>query len=126
MKIELNTEILNEMELKSGKVSYRRAVERYVGDIVLCNNIADVDVDIFANIINEGYYDNEENYDDVFYQYFLCNLDDYEREILKNTNIIISYSDVLGCDVLMVNHFGTSYACWDYVMTDVEWQERGN
>ena len=34
--------------------------------------------------------------------------------------IIISYSNMLDCDVLMVDHFGTN---WDYVITDIEWTE---
>ena len=124
MKIELNKEILNEMELKSGKISYRRAVEMYIGDIVLCNNIANIDFSIFENIRNTGYYDKEEEeeeyYQEEYYQYYLCNIDEIAEYILKNTNIIISYSDMLECDVLMVDHFGTS---WDYVMTDIEWKE---
>lgn len=123
-KMLVNKKELNEEELRTGKVSYRRAIERLIGDIVLCNNITNVDYDIFYNIINENYYDTEEDeeeyQDEEFYQYYLCNLDEYEKDFLKETDIIISYSEVLDCDVLMVSHYGTS---WDYVMTDIEWTD---
>ena len=123
-KMLVNKKELNEEELRTGKVSYRRAVERLIGDIVLCNNLPNVDYDIYYNIINNNYYDDEididmENYDDYF-QFYLCNINEYEKDFLKETDIIISYSEVLDCDVLMVDHYGTS---WDYVMTDIEWTD---
>ena len=122
MKMLVSKEKLNSEELKTGKVSYARAIENLVGDIVLCNNIANIDYDIFSNIINDNYYDkdDEEYEDNEFYQYYLCNLDEWQKNRLKETDVIISYSDVLDCDVLMVDHYGTS---WDYVMTDIEWTE---
>ena len=122
MKILVNKKDLNEEELKTGRISYQRAIERFVGNIVLCNNIANIDYDIFSNIINDNYYDedDEEYKDNEYYQYYLCNLDDWEKNRLKETDVIISYSDVLDCDVLMVDHYGTS---WDYVMTNIEWTE---
>lgn len=120
-KLLVNKKDLNEEELKTGKVSYARAVERLVGDIVLCNNIGQLDSSIFDNIINDNYYDDDEEYlEEEYYQYYLCNLDEWEKDFLKQTDIIVSYSDVLDCDVLMVNHWGTS---WDYVMTDIEWTD---
>lgn len=125
MKILVNKKDLNEEELKTGRISYRRAIERFVGDIVLCNNIADIDYDIFSNIINDNYYDedDEEYEDNEYYQYYLCNLDEWQKNRLKETDVIISYSDVLDCDVLMVDHYGTS---WDYVMTDIEWTDNAD
>lgn len=122
MKMLVSKEKLNSEELKTGKVSYARAIKNLVGDIVLCNNIANIDYDIFSNIINDNYYDkdDEEYEDNEFYQYYLCNLDEWQKNRLKETDVIISYSDVLDCDVLMVDHYGTS---WDYVMTDIEWTE---
>ena len=123
-KMLVNKKELNEEELRTGKVSYRRAVERLIGDTVLCNNLPNVDYDIYYNIINNNYYDDEididmENYDNYF-QFYLCNINEYEKDFLKETDIIISYSEVLDCDVLMVDHYGTS---WDYVMTDIEWTD---
>ena len=61
----------------------------------------------------------DENTD--IYQYFLCNVSEWAIEQLKeltkdNNDIILAYSDVLECNVLMVDHWGTS---WDYVLTSV-------
>ena len=58
------------------------------------------------------------DYEDMeIYQWFLCNLNDYEKEWLEDAGIILSYSDLLECDVLCVDHYWTS---WDYVLTDVK------
>lgn len=81
---------------------------------MLCSNIEKVDNSIWDNISIE----NEQDID--IYQYYLCNLSEYEKEELVNYGIIISYSNLLNLDVIMVDHYGTS---WDYVMTDVKWIE---
>ena len=62
----------------------------------------------------------DEYYGEEIYQYYLCNLSEYEREQLTEYGIILSYSNKLDLDILCVEHFGTS---WDYVMTDVEWSD---
>ena len=118
MKMYVNKENLNEEELKKGRVSYRRIIDRYVGDIVLCNNIKQLDDSIFDNAIN--LYNDENDDDNEIYQYYLCNIGEWEKEQLEKMGIIISYSNMLDCDVLMVDHFGTN---WDYVITDIEWTE---
>lgn len=104
---------LNAEELRTGRVSYRRIVGAYARDLVLCNNITDIDYSVWENL-------GEIEEDLEIYQYYLCNLSEYERDALKEFGIILSYSDMLDLDVLCVEHFGTS---WDYVMTDVEWTE---
>ena len=104
---------LNSEELKTGRVSYRRIVGAYARDLVLCNNITDIDYSVWENL-------GEIEEDLEIFQYYLCNLSEYERDALKEFGIILSYSDMLDLDVLCVEHFGTS---WDYVMTDVEWSE---
>lgn len=131
----LKLEKMGEYEKEKGFASYRTIIERFAGDIVLCNNIVDVDSSIYDNMKNGFYYiDNdgehrteEEYYNDTtgtieteykdIYQYYLCNLTEYEEEKLLQAGCILSYSDLLECDVLCVDHFGTS---WDYVLTDVK------
>lgn len=119
-KLYVHKEDLNSEELRTGRVSYKRLVERLVGDIVLCNNITNVDDEIWDNV-DESYLIDEDEMNDLdIYQYYICNVGEWEKEQLKGTGVILSYSNVLDCDVLMVDHFGTS---WDYVMTDVDWTE---
>ena len=98
-------------ELEKGFASYKTIIERFVGDIVLCNNIVNIDESIFENVRGELGEDVE------IFQYYLCNIGQWEVEQLEKMGIITSYSDVLDCDVLLVDHFGTS---WDYVLTDVK------
>lgn len=112
-KMYVNKNELNSEELKTGKVSYKRIVERFANDMVLCNNIVNIDETIWDNVAN-GYEEMD------IYQYFLCNLGEYGKEKLIEYDVIVSYSDMLECDVIMVDHWGTS---WDYVMTDVKWTE---
>lgn len=121
-KLYVNKEDLNEKELKTGRASYKRLVDRYVGDIVLCNNITEVDDEIWDNVGESDLIDEDgdEINDLEIYQYYLCNVGEWQKEQLKGTGVILSYSKVLDCDVLMVQHWGTS---WDYVMTDIEWTE---
>lgn len=109
-----NKEELNDQELKTGCVSYARIVKRYISDLVLCNDIVDIEEYIEGQL-----YDSYEDLEDLeIYQYFVCNLNEFEKEILQEYGILLAYSNKLNVDILCVDHFGTS---WDYVMTDVEW-----
>ena len=107
----LKNDKMGNYEKERGYASYKTVIDIYISDIVLCNEIAKLDDSIFYNV-NKNFDEETE-----IYQYFLCNLSEYEQEKLTNCGIILSYSDMLDCDVLMVDHFGTS---WDYVLTDVK------
>ena len=133
----LKLESMGEYEKEQGYASYRTIIERFIGDIVLCNNIVQVDSSVLDNIdydITETYYNGngeeiteEEYYEDEnaysernepeIYQWYLCNVTEWEKDNLKEMGIILSYSNLLDCDVLCVDHYGTS---WDYVLTDVK------
>lgn len=142
-KFYVNKEELNQEELRTGKVSYGRLVDRLIPNRVLCNNIEELDCDLFSNMIigdinyyidNEGNYRTQEEYEEdttgeiyeeteVIYQYYLCDLSEWDLDYLKELGgVLLAYSNMLDVYVLMVNHFGTS---WDYVMTDIEWAEYG-
>ena len=129
-------------EKEQGWASYRTIVNQFIGDLVLCNNIIDVDSSVYDNmdiqeryfdendneITEEEYFENDNAYCDNsccdIYQYYLCNLSPYAKEQCKNAGLLLSYSDKLDCDVLCVTHWGTS---WDYVLTNVRlfdtWEE---
>lgn len=114
----------NEEEKKTGLASYRSLVKRYIDDLVLCNNIPNIDSTIWDNIRVGTLTDENDEIVEV-YQYFLCNLQEWKLEALReltdnNGDIIIAYSDLLECEVLMVTHYGTS---WDYVLTDIKLTE---
>lgn len=109
-----NKEDLNEYELNSGCVSYRRIIDRYIQDLVLCNNVVNIG-NWFSLNGNKHYMDCKK---DEIYQYYLCNLNEFEKETLTEYGIILTYSEELELDILCVDHWGTS---WDYVLTDVKW-----
>ena len=142
-KFYVNKEELNQEELRTGKVSYGRLVNRLIPNMVLCNSIEELDCDLFSNMIigdinyyidNEGNYRTQEEYEEdttgeiyeeteVIYQYYLCDLSEWDLDYLKELGgVLLAYSNMLDLYVLMVNHYGTS---WDYVMTDIEWAEYG-
>ena len=111
----LKWERMGDYEKQQGYASYRTIVEHYIGDIVLCNNIINIDESIWNNLQN-GYDEDTEEYVEI-YQYYLCNISEWDRKELLEMGIVLSYSDMLECDVLCVDHYGTS---WDYVLTDVK------
>ena len=141
----LKSEKMGEYEKENGYASYRTIVEYFIGDIVLCNNITEIDESVYDNlpieeiyynendekITEEEYYNNDNAYCDnsapEIYQYYLCHVSDYEKKQCEKAGLILSYSDKLDCDVLCVDHYGTS---WDYVLTDVKlfdnWEELEN
>ena len=121
MKALLKLKDMGQYELENGRASYKTLVDRFVGSRVLCNNIVYIDESIWENVeVGQLYNEETEEYTEI-YQYFVCNVSEWEIEALKeltqdNNDIIISYSNVLDTHVLMVDHFGTS---WDYVLTSV-------
>ena len=106
-----NLDSLNNEEKKTGCVSYGRIINAYIPHRVLCNKVADIDQSVWENM-------REEFMDEDIYQWYICNIGSYAREILTEYGIILSYSNLLEIDILCVEHCGIS---WDYVMTDIEW-----
>ena len=114
----LKLENMGEYEKEQGKASYRTIIDRYIGDIVLCNNIEYLDESVFENMGEDAGAE--------IYQYYLCNtsFDEDTKKQLGDIGVILSYSNMLECDVLCVDHWGTS---WDYVLTEAPlfdtWEE---
>ena len=122
-------------ELEQGFASYKTIVDYFIGDLVLCNNIVEIDSSVYDNLETEERYYNEngeeitedEYYNDDnaycddsipdFYQFYLCSVGKWDAEQAKKAGLMLSYSDMLGCDVLCVDHWGTS---WTHVLTSVK------
>ena len=120
MKIYKEMEKRNEYEKQYGKASYSTLVHKYIDNLILCNNILEIDENLYGNIeVGEIGEDTE------IYQAYITDLNNYDVEYmqqdLENTNdIIVAYSDMLDCYILLVDHLGTS---WEYVGTDIELTE---
>lgn len=78
-------------------------------NLVLCNNIAEIDQSFWDNI--RFNFEDEEGNQIEIYQYFLCNASQLDVEYLEERyGLLFSYSDLIDCFVLCVNHFGTLWS----------------
>ena len=111
---------LNDYEKEHKKISYRTLLKYYDITCILCNNIVEVDECLYDNIEVGSVYNEEEDYYEDIYQYFIINASSWDIESIKKhypDELIIAYSEKLDNYILLVDHFGTS---WDYVLTDIE------
>jgi hypothetical protein len=89
-------------------ISYSEAVKRFNNSLILCNNIAEIDPSIFDNI--RFSLDDEDGNPRDIYQYYLTDCSRYDVEYLSEWfGLLFTYSDMLDCFVLCVDHFGTSW-----------------
>ena len=106
-----------------------------VGNLILCNDIPDIDPEIFENEVNGSYWNKlsdiyhpddlgeDQDPDDLepaeIYQYFL--IDDEFASVIKYwTNDLILYSNKFRKNVWCIEHYGTG---WDYVLTSIKIEE---
>lgn len=109
--------------MKQVYTTYSKAVDWCGNNIVLCNNVPDIDESIWDNF--EGnYFENEGTEDERYreiYQWYItdCSQSDVEW-LIKNFDLIFTYSEKLDCYILCVDHCGTS---WSYVACEVKTKE---
>ena len=117
------------------QTTYSIAINWLRPSLVLCNNIAEIDQSVFDNA-RFSFYDEDEEIETEIFQWYLTNLslDDVEWIEKNFPDLKFTYSDLLDCFVLCVDHFGTG---WDYVPTsisddllkintDIEYKDPGN
>lgn len=123
MKMYVNFENLNDYEREHNRISYKRLVERYFNNMILCNNIANnyEDLEIVAGT---DYDEKEDTYKDIF-QYFIVDgcFDEEDLQKVGEELGVVYYNSNLDLYILGVDHLGTS---WDYVLTDIEPTENLN
>lgn len=109
--------------MKRVYTTYSKAVDWCGNHHILCNNIVDIDPTIWDNF--EGnYLENEGTEDERYreiYQWYItdCSQSDVEW-LIKNFDLIFTYSEKLDCYILCVDHCGTS---WSYVACEVKTKE---
>lgn len=114
----VNEKELNREEKRTGRVSYRRLINRISNSIWLFNKAPELSNYEFDFEIGTDYDEENNEYLDI-YQYYLIDINSYMIEKLQELNVqdvIIAWSEKLEEYVLFVTHFGTS---WDYIMTDI-------
>ena len=102
--------------------------------LLLCNNITEADPEFIENNYELFYYDceicngsgeikegekcpdccGEGRHDSEPYQYYLTNVDDYQKEMLEAYGIKLGYSDLLDLYVLPIYDWGTSWDAFSY------------
>ena len=99
------------------QTTYSIAINWLRPSLVLCNNIAEIDQSVFDNA-RFSFYDEDEEMETEIFQWYLTNLslDDVEWIEKNFPDMKFTYSDLLDCFVLCVDHFGTG---WDYVPTSI-------
>jgi len=102
-------------------------------DMLLCNNITSVDESFIEDNFELFFSDCDEckgdgtkdskTCDDCMgdgrhesepYQYFLCRLDDWEKERLNSYGVEVGYSEKLDLHVLPIYDYGTSWSMFSY------------
>lgn len=112
------------MECKTFETNYLTAVNWLNGDLILCNNICEIDDELYLNLYDSMCCecDDEEEFDGVeVYQWFLTNYTNRDVEYLReHFGLLFVFSNVLDLWVLAVTHYGTA---WDYVPCDTDLQQ---
>lgn len=100
-----------------GNLSYATLCKLCFTDMILCNNIADVDENIYDNLEWQPEEEDDDNWEyPEIYQYYLVDVDNCFFEEYKD-HFLMSYSEKLDLYVLCVGHFGTS---WKYIPSGVK------
>lgn len=99
------------------QTTYSIAINWLRPSLLLCNNIAEIDNSVYDNA-RFSFYDEEEETETEIFQWYLTSFSqDDVRWLEKNfPDLKFTYSDLLDCFVLCVDHYGTG---WDYVATSV-------
>lgn len=108
----INEKDLNSYEKENKRLSYYNLFYKDENRL-LCNEIVK-DFEDFELVYGNDYNEDEDYYEEI-YQYYLIDEDTANR--LGKLGEIIYYDNRLDVYVLGVTHFGTS---WTYVLTDVK------
>lgn len=106
---------LSEEERKYNKASYKRVIDRYIDDMILCNTYFQNNFENMELYSGLDYDEETDSYADIF-QYFIIN-GDIGLFIEYMPDEIIYYDSVNDLYILGVTHYGTS---WSYVLTDLD------
>lgn len=91
--------------------NYRVAVKWCNNSYVMCNNIVEIDPTIWDNM-RFGLEDEDGNCIEI-YQWFISDASEDDVRYLESAfGLKFTYSELLDCFILCVDHYGTS---WGYV-----------
>lgn len=95
---------------KPRRTTYNVAVHYLHNSYILCNNITEVDPSVYDNMRFDYYNEEDDSYTEI-YQWFLTSANENEVEWLEESfGLLFTFSDLLDCFVLCVDHFGTMWS----------------
>ena len=99
-------------EKKTYGTNYRVATQWCNNSLILCNRITEIDESVIENA--RFAWEDEETGEWVeIFQYYLTDCSDDDVRFLETWfGLLFTYSDLLDCYVLCVDHYGTA---WNYV-----------
>lgn len=111
------------MENKFTKYTTYQIATRWMDtNLILCNNICEIDDSVYSNM-RFDYWVEEGEWTIDIYQWYLTDLTEDQVEWMeKNFDLKFTYSDVLDCFVLCVDHYGTRWSGVECGCSD-EWLE---
>ena len=80
----------------------------FYSDCDTCNGEGEKDSKTCDDCMGDGRHESEP------YQYFLCRLDDWEKERLNSYGVEVGYSEKLDLHVLPIYDYGTSWSMFSY------------
>ena len=93
------------------QTTYAIATHFLDGGLILCNNIGEIDPTIYENF-RFSFEDEESGEITEIYQWFLTSWSGGDVKYLEDTfGLLFTYSDMLDCFVLCVDHWGTMWNC---------------
>jgi hypothetical protein len=100
--------------MKANYISYSDAVKRFNNSLILCNNIPEFDLTIYDNM-RFSFEDEDGNYREIM-QWYITDCTSTDVEYLEKWyGLLFTYSEMLDCYILCVDHWGTS---WTSVMIE--------
>lgn len=95
---------------------YYTAVHWLDNSFIMCNNIAEIDTSVYDNMRFDYYDEASDEYTEI-YQWFITDCSESDVEFLEEhfPDLLFTYSDMLDCFILCVDHFGTM---WKSVATE--------
>lgn len=94
---------------KPRRTTYNVAVHYLHNNYILCNNITEVDPSVYDNM-RFNFFDEDDNPTEI-YQWYLTSANKFDVEWLEESfGLLFTYSDLLDCYVLCVDHWGTAWS----------------
>ena len=107
--INNTTTTMNTTETKTMYTDYKTAVHWCHNALIMCDNIPQIDPSVIDNARFDWYDEETETETEVF-QWFITDCSQWDVEYLEEhfPGLLFTYSDLLDCFILCVDHFGTA------------------